>query len=119
MKVRFKSGLFYFGGLMEDIRNNPEFKKCVFQCARRAMLENEYFLKDFLEEVVIKKYNLDDIKRLNVFLKEIFDNDLFDVIMGNKTAEDYKDKYEYKFLKDIEEFSKNVRENAKKKIIKE
>jgi len=100
---------------MDNIKETKEFKKCAFQCARRAMLENEYFLKDFLNSFVINNYSIDDLNRFNIFLKDIYDNDLFDIIMGNKTAEDYKEQYDYKFLKDIEVFAKAVRDKIKSK----
>lgn len=99
-------------GIMDNIKETREFKKCVFQCARRAMLENEYFLKDFLNSYVLNNYSIDDLSRFNTFLKNIYDNDLFDIIMGNKTAEDFKEQYEYKFLKDIEVFAKTFRYKA-------
>ena len=99
---------------MESIKETKEYKKCLFNCARRAMLENELFLRRFLEEYALKKYSLKDIDKFNDFLVKIFDNDMFDVIMGIKTAESYKDKYDYRFLKDLESFAKEIIDQHKK-----
>lgn len=99
---------------MEKIKETKEYKKCLFSCARRAMLENELFLRRFLSEYVLEKYSLEDIDKLNDFLIKIFDNDMFDVIMGIKTAEFYKDKYDYRFLKDLEFFAKDIMGQHKK-----
>lgn len=98
---------------MEDIKLTKEFKKCVFSCARRAMLENELFLRRFLDEYAVKNYNVEDIDKFNDFLFKIFDNDMFDVIMGIKEAEFYKDKYDYRFLKDLEVYAKSIMERHK------
>lgn len=100
---------------MEDLFQSAEYKKCVFQCARRAILENEYFLKDFLENYVQKTYSLEDLADFNIFLKDIYDSDLFDLIMGKKSAHDLKSQYSYRFLKDIENYAKNIIYKVKSK----
>lgn len=78
------------------------------------MLENELFLRRFLNEYVLERYSLEDVDKFNGFLIKIFDNDMFDVIMGIKTAEFYKDKYDYRFLKDLESFAKEIMDQHKK-----
>jgi len=98
---------------MEDFFQSAEYKKCVFQCARRAILENEYFLRDFLVNFVHTNYKIEDLKEFNIFLKEIYDNDLFDLIMGKKSAEDLKSQYSFRFLRDIENYAKNIIKKVK------
>ncbi|KAA0257939.1 succinate dehydrogenase assembly factor 2 [Deferribacter autotrophicus] len=88
-----------------DIKNSVEYKKCIFLASRRAMLENELLLKEFVQEFVPKNYTLDEIKEFNIFLEKIYDNDLFDVIFGIKPAEYYSNKYPGRFLTDIENFA--------------
>jgi len=92
---------------MNDFLQSKEYKRCVFLCSRRAMLENELLLRKFALEYVPGHYTIDEIKELNIFLNGIFDNDLFDVIMGRKKASAFKDQYNEKFLRDIEEFAYN------------
>jgi len=87
-------------------KQNPDYKRCVFLCSRRAMLENELLLKKFALEYVPYNYTEEDIQEFNQFLNDIFDNDLFDVIMGIKPAS-YYEKYNQKFLSDIESFARN------------
>lgn len=92
---------------MDDIFLNKDYKRCIFLCSRRAMLENELLLKKFALEYVPEHYSIDEIKELNKFLNDVFDNDLFDVIMGIKKASDFKDQYDVRYLYDIEKFAYN------------
>ncbi|AEI14370.1 protein of unknown function DUF339 [Flexistipes sinusarabici DSM 4947] len=92
---------------MNDFFQNKEYKRCVFLCSRRAMLENELLLKKFALKYVPEHYTIDEVRELNIFLNDIFDNDLFDVIMGRKKASEFKDRYNEKFLQDIEDFAYN------------
>ncbi len=96
--------------------NSPHFKKTKFLCARRAMLENEMFLKGFADEVV-SNYPEEKIIEFNIFLTKLYDNDMFDIVMGIKSAEDYADKYDINFLKDIEEYAKKAKEKIKQMSI--
>ncbi|MCX8084313.1 MAG: succinate dehydrogenase assembly factor 2 [Calditerrivibrio sp.] len=93
---------------------DPRYKKTVFLCARRAMLENEIVLQRFAKEYVPRHYTVDELDSLNFFLENIYDNDLYEVIMGLKPAEKFQDQYEFKYLKDIENFAKLFREEQKK-----
>lgn len=96
--------------------NNPKYKKTVFLCARRAMLENELILKKFAAEFVPNNYTIEDLDPLNDFLEKIYDNDLYDVVMGTKSAEHYATLYNIRFLKDIEQFAREARKIGKKLI---
>jgi antitoxin CptB len=98
------------------LKDNSDFKKTLFLCARRAMLENEMLLKGFANEVAIN-YSEEEIKEFNIFLTNLYDNDMFDIVMGIKSAEDYGDKYPLKFLKDIEVYSKKMKEKIKQMSI--
>lgn len=89
-------------------------KKAIFQAARRAILENELFLRDYVTNHLPESYTEKDLEDLIAMLIKIFDNDLFDVIMGVKHAEDFKDLYNYRFLKDIELFAVKRREEIKR-----
>ena len=84
-----------------NMNDNPHYKKTIFLCARRAMLENEMLLKGFAQEVIPDNYTDEDIQAFNIFLTKLYDNDMFEIVMGMKTAEDYADQYEIRFLKDI------------------
>ncbi|MGD9807013.1 MAG: succinate dehydrogenase assembly factor 2 [Deferribacterales bacterium] len=88
-------------------------KKAIFQGARRAMLENEAFLREYVTNCLPESYGLDELERLNVMLEKIFDNDLFDVIMGNKKTEDFEGMYDQQLLKDIEIYAAKQRELVK------
>ncbi|MCA1933337.1 MAG: succinate dehydrogenase assembly factor 2 [Calditerrivibrio sp.] len=96
--------------------DNPKYKKTVFLCARRAMLENELILRRFATEFVPKNYTIDDLDIFNEFLEKIYDNDLYDVVMGTKPAETYAHIYNIRFLKDIEQFANEARKLGKKLI---
>ncbi|PLX66233.1 MAG: succinate dehydrogenase assembly factor 2 [Denitrovibrio sp.] len=85
-------------------------KKAIFQAARRAMLENEMFLRDYVTYHLPENYGEKELIELNVLLEKIFDNDLFDVVMGNKTPEQFEGVYNLSLLQDISEFAWKHRE---------
>ena len=87
---------------------NPLYKKAYFQCARRAILENEVLMKKFIAEKVKDNYSDEKLIRLNELLTKMYDNDMFDLIMGTKTAEDLKDLYDYEICKEIEAYAKEL-----------
>lgn len=91
---------------------NPLYKKAYFQCARRAILENEVLMKRFIAEKVKDNYSDEKLVRLNELLTKMYDNDMFDLIMGTKTAEDLKDKYDYEICKEIEVYAKELQEKG-------
>jgi len=90
-------------------------KKAIFQAARRAMLENEMFLREYVTNHLPESYGEAELVELNILLEKIFDNDLFDVVMGNKKAEQFEGVYNQKLLKDIAEFAWKHREIIKAK----
>lgn len=98
------------------MQNDPRYKKTIFLCARRAMLENELILKKFALEYVPQHYTLDDLDEFNTFLEKIYDNDLYEVIMGLKPAEKFQDQYNLRFLKDIEKYAADARRLGRKLI---
>lgn len=87
---------------------NPLYKKAYFQCARRAILENEVLMKKFMAEIVKDRYSDEKLVRLNELLTKMYDNDMFDLIMGTKSAEDLKDLYDYEICKEIELYAKEL-----------
>ncbi len=87
---------------------NALYKKAYFQCARRAMLENEEIMKRFATDVVKDKYNDEKLERLNKLLTEMFDNDMYDLLMGAKTAEDFKDMYDYEICVEMKQFAQKL-----------
>ena len=87
---------------------NPLYKKAYFQCARRAILENEVLMKKFIAEIVKDNYSDEKLVRLNELLTKMYDNDMFDLIMGTKSAEDLKDLYDYEICKEIEAYAKEL-----------
>lgn len=87
---------------------NPLYKKAYFQCARRAILENEVLMKKFIAEKVKDNYSDEKLIRLNELLTKMYDNDMFDLIMGTKSAEDLKDLYDYEICKEIEAYAKEL-----------
>lgn len=89
-------------------------KKLIFQAARRAILENELFVRDYVTNHLPESYGEKEIEDLIEMLTKMFDNDLFDVVMGVKKAEDMKDLYNFRLLKDIEDFAVNRREEIKR-----
>ena len=94
--------------------NNPLYKKACFQAARRAMLENEYVIKGFVEKIVFENYSDEKLERLNILLRDIYDNDLFDIIMGIKIYTDFKERYDQEILKEIEEYASIYRDESVK-----
>ncbi len=84
---------------------NPLYKKAYFQCARRAMLENEEIMKKFAVDVVKDNYDDEKLDRLNELLTKMYDNDMYDLLMGKKTAEDFKGIYDYEICIDIKEYA--------------
>lgn len=91
---------------------NPLYKKAYFQCARRAILENEVLMKRFIVERVKDNYSDEKLVRLNELLTKMFDNDMFDLIMGTKSAEDLKNLYDYEICKEIEVYAKELQEKG-------
>ena len=88
------------------------YKKAYFQCARRAILENEVFMKKFIVEKVKDIYSDEKLIRLNEMLTKLYDNDMFDLIMGTKSAEDLKNQYDYEICKEIEVYAKEIRDKG-------
>lgn len=95
------------------MKNTPLYKKAVFQAARRAMLENELFLRKFAETYVADNYNEEKLQELVFLLENILDMDLFEIVMGQKPAEAFADKYNVEILKDIEIFAKGFKDFVK------
>lgn len=91
---------------------NPLYKKAYFQCARRAILENEVLMKRFIVERVKDNYSDEKLVRLNELLTKMFDNDMFDLIMGIKSSEDLKNLYDYEICKEIEVYAKELQEKG-------
>ncbi len=87
---------------------NPLYKKAYFQCARRAILENEVLMKKFIAERVKDNYSDEKLVILNELLTKMYDNDMFDLIMGTKSAEDLKNLYDYEICKEIEVYAKEL-----------
>ena len=87
---------------------NPLYKKAYFQCARRAILENEVLMKKFTVEIVKDNYSDEKLIRLNELLTKMYDNDMFDLIMGTKSAEGLKNLYDYEICKEIEVYAKEL-----------
>jgi antitoxin CptB len=90
-------------------------KKAIFQSARRAMLENEMFLREYVTYHLPESYTEQDLEDLNVMLEKIFDNDLFDIVMGTKVPEDFDGVYNQKLLTDIAVFAEQRRTEMKEK----
>ena len=88
-------------------------KKAIFQAARRAILENEMFLRDYVTNHLPAHYTEDDMVELNIMLEKIFDNDLFDIVMGNKRPSAFEGVYNQKLLSDIADFADKKREAIK------
>lgn len=95
------------------MKSSPWFKKAIFQAARRAMLENELIVREFVESNLPEHYTEEDLKELCFLLEKLFDNDLFDIVMGQKTAEQFEGQYNVCLLKDIENYATIYRENKK------
>lgn len=95
------------------MEENPLYKKAYFQCARRAMLENELVMRRFVEDVVKNGYSEEKLERLNKLLTEMFDNDMFDLIMGQKSPEFFKDKYDLEICRDIAAYAETHRSEGR------
>lgn len=91
---------------------NPLYKKAYFQCARRAILENEVFMKKFIVEIVKDNYSDEKLERLNEMLTKMYDNDMFDLIMGSKTAHQLKSQYDFELCSEIEKYAVALREKG-------
>lgn len=91
---------------MED---SPLYKKAYFQCARRAMLENEIVMCRFAKDVVKTTYNEEKLVRFNRLLTEMADNDMFDIIMGQKSPDFFKNKYDEEICRDIATYAEKIR----------
>ncbi|WP_303851139.1 succinate dehydrogenase assembly factor 2 [Seleniivibrio woodruffii] len=89
-------------------------KKAIFQAARRAILENEMFLRDYVTNHLPESYTEEDLENFIAMLVRMFDNDLFDLVMGVKSAEDLQHLYDYRFIKDIQDFAEQRRTEIKK-----
>lgn len=89
-------------------------KKLIFQAARRAILENELFVRDYVTNHLPESYGEQEIEDLITMLTGMFDNDLFDVVMGVKKTEEFEGLYDQRLLKDIENFAVNRREEIKR-----
>lgn len=76
------------------------------------MLENELVMIRFIEDVVKDKYTDDELLRLNTLLTQMYDNDMFDILMGQKCAADFIGRYDQKIAKDIEDYAKTRREKG-------
>lgn len=91
---------------------NPLYKKAFFQCARRAILENEEFMKKFIVDVVKDNYNDEKLERFNTMLTKMYDNDLFDLIMGVKKPDSFKGIYEVDICEEIEAYSNKIKNSV-------
>ncbi len=87
---------------------NPLYKKAYFQCARRAILENEVFMKKFIVEIVRDNYSDEKLERLNNLLTKMYDNDMFELIMGSKTAKELS-QYDQEICREIEDYAEKQR----------
>lgn len=94
------------------MNENPLYKKAYFQCARRAILENEVFMKKFIVEIVKDNYSDEKLERLNEMLTKMYDNDMFDLIMGSKTAQQLKSQYDFELCSEIEKYAIELREKG-------
>ena len=90
-------------------------KKAIFQAARRAILENELFLREYVTDHLPEDYTEQDMVEFNEMLEKIFDNDLFDIVMGNKKPGDFEGMYNQRFLSDIANFADRKRDAIKKR----
>ncbi len=79
------------------MKNHPVYKKAYFHAVRRAMQENEIFMCRFMENVAVH-YDITALEKLDAVLVKIPDNDLFDLIMGNKKPEDFTGTFDNSIL---------------------
>lgn len=89
------------------------YKQAYFQCARRAILENELLMKEFAVDIVKNKYSEEKLVRFNKLLTRMYDNDMFDLIMGQKSPEYFKDTYDLDICKEIYDYAEYRRNNDK------
>lgn len=82
------------------MKKHPIYKKTYFHAVRRAMAENETFMRVFMDSVAVH-YDIPALEKLDEVLVKIPDNDLFDLIMGNKTPADFAGAYDESILEDI------------------
>ncbi len=85
------------------------YKKAYFQCARRAMLENELVMRRFAGDVVRTGYGPEKLERFNRLLTEMYDNDMFDLIMGQKSPEFFEGRYDMEICRDIASYAEKIR----------
>ncbi len=85
------------------------YRQAYFQCARRAMLENEQVMRKFAEDVAKDNYNEEKLLRFNNLLTKMFDNDMFDIIMGQKSPEKFKDMYDLEICTEIANYAEKRR----------
>lgn len=90
-------------------------KKAIFQAARRAILENEMFLREYVTNHLPERYGEKELTELNIMLEKMFDNDLFNIVMGNQTPEDFRGVYNFELLSDIADYAEKKREDIKAK----
>lgn len=93
------------------MQNNPLYKKAIFQAARRAILENEMIMRRFVEEYVPGRYDDAKLERLNDLLLKMYDNDMFDLLMGQKRPEAFVGQYDQELLKEMYDFSEGIRQD--------
>ena len=79
------------------------YKRVYFRAVRRAMLENENFLKAFMDEKG-SSFDTEKLFRLDGLLTVIPDNDLYDVIYSAKRPSDFEGLYDIALLQELAEF---------------
>ena len=82
------------------------YKRVYFRAVRRAMLENETFMRAFMDERG-SSFDINKLSRLDGLLMAIGDNDLYDVIMSAKKPSDFEGLYDIELLQEIAEFKVN------------
>ena len=82
------------------MKDNPVYKRAYFRAVRRATLENETVMKAFMDNVAAN-YDIGTLERLDDFLMKIADNDLFDLIMKNRSPSDFAEEYDEEIMNDI------------------
>lgn len=85
------------------------YKQAYFQCARRAILENELLMKEFAKDIVKDNYSEEKLARFNKLLTRMYDNDMFDIIMGQKKPDYFKDTYDLDICTEIANYAENRR----------
>ena len=79
------------------------YKRVYFRAVRRAMLENETFMKAFMDDRG-SSFEVDKLSRLEELLTVIPDNDLYDVIYSAKRPSDFEGLYDIALLQELAEF---------------